>query len=244
MLSRRIRYFIAALLILTGLAGVRLMTAQDATPAPADDPDCTPERIQQQQETYALATALDFENNPALSLENMYQLGAYYQQLAVKCGYAPTEEDITQQIDFTLSISDLQTIIQSLSVGRDVDAIMTELETVSGDSFTGQLLFNGMEPLLDGEPLACANCHTGVNAPDIVGTYTRVTDIRLTDPALQDYTVERYLVESIVNPHAYAVPDYDPALMPDGLGSRLDIQMIADILVYLESQDQELPGGE
>jgi len=52
--------------------------------------------------------------------------------------------------------------------------------------------------------------------------------------------VRRYLVESIVQPNAYVVPNYLPNLMPPNMGTRLDAQMLADIVAYLESQDQLL----
>jgi len=49
----------------------------------------------------------------------------------------------------------------------------------------------------------------------------------------------RYLVESIVQPMVYIAPDYPPA-MPDIYGGQLTAQQLADIVAYLDSQDQWL----
>jgi hypothetical protein len=67
-----------------------------------------------------------------------------------------------------------------------------------------------------------------------------VDEIRLLDPALADYSIRRYLVESILHPQAYLVPDY-ANVMPPNYGSRLDLQQLANLVAFLESQDQLLP---
>jgi hypothetical protein len=63
-----------------------------------------------------------------------------------------------------------------------------------------------------------------------------VSGERLSDPALAGYSPEQYLVESIVVPQAYTVPGYAQA-MPQNFGERLDIQMLADIIAYIQSYD-------
>jgi mono/diheme cytochrome c family protein len=105
------------------------------------------------------------------------------------------------------------------------------LETVTGDPNNGQTLYNGA--------LACAGCHdAGLVAPQTAETWLAVTQgDRLSDPALAGYTPEHYLVESIVAPQVYTVPGF-AQVMPQNFGERLDIQMLADILAYLESFDQ------
>jgi mono/diheme cytochrome c family protein len=115
-------------------------------------------------------------------------------------------------------------------VGTDVPAILTQLETLSGDPLNGQTLYNGA--------LGCAGCHSNeVVAPLTQNTWPALqSGERLSDPALTGYTPEQYLVESIVNPDAYIVPGYTNA-MPDNFGERLDAQMLADIIAYLESYD-------
>lgn len=212
------------------------LTAQQDAPPTA----CDLANLAQQQQVFAQLLTLDFERSPELSLANLYRLGAMYQQLALGCGYLPSDSEINAQILLTLSITDVGTIIAANAVGGDVDAILAELETVIGDSFRGNLLYNGMEPSLDGSPLGCAGCHEGAAAPLTEGTFTRADEQRLLLPQFADYTVERYLVESIVHPELYIVEGYAPGLMPTFYGQRLDIQDMADILAYLLSQDQAI----
>lgn len=116
-------------------------------------------------------------------------------------------------------------------VGGDVPAIVAELETVSGDPLNGQTLYNGA--------LGCAGCHGNeIVAPLTSDTWPAlVNGTRLSDPALAGYTPEQYLVESIVHPEAYTVPNYAQA-MPRDFGERLDAQMLADIIAYLKSYDE------
>ncbi len=119
----------------------------------------------------------------------------------------------------------------------DVAAITAELMTLAGDPQNGQTLYNGGS-------LACAGCHTGPNAgivaPPLDGTWTRVTEERLAQPEFAGFTGEQYLVESILLPNDYTVPPF-VAAMPPNFGERLDIQMLADIVAYLKSQDGPSP---
>ncbi|MEL7436331.1 MAG: c-type cytochrome, partial [Chloroflexota bacterium] len=70
------------------------------------------------------------------------------------------------------------------------------------------------------------------------GSWTRIVDIRLNEPEFADYTAEQYAIESIIHPANYIVPDYENVIMPANYGSRLDAQQLADLLAYLQSQDQ------
>jgi hypothetical protein len=85
--------------------------------------------------------------------------------------------------------------------------------------------------------MTCHEVGAGDQAPATEGTWTRVDEIRLQDPALEGYSVEQYLVESIVQPDAYIVEGYAD-VMPHFYGTELDPQMLADIVAYLDSQDQ------
>lgn len=242
MTRRTLRWLMVVIIFMTAVAGARLLTAQDATPTP--DPACEPAALKQQQEAFAQVMSFDFENSPTLSLENLYKLGAYYQQLAVKCGYKLTEEDISHQIDLTLSITTLDKVMAARAVGMDVAEAMAKIEPLTGDPVMGQILYNGLDIVLDGTTLGCLTCHQGVTAPLVEGTYTRVVEIRLKEPQFAGYTARQYLVESILKPEAYIVPDFNPGLMPVQFGTRLDEQMLADIVAFLESQDQPLPEGQ
>jgi len=223
-------------LILTGLSlvGVGLLLAQDATatqtpaqaatlppplptPIPIEELTCNLEYLLNLQSDLALALTNFGENvqdDPAQELAALFRVGEVYQQLALECGYIPP--DAAARV-----------------VGTDIARILTTLETISGDPLNGQVLYNG--------EYGCAGCHEGANrvAPATEGTFTRVEDTRLTDPALAGYSAEQYLIESIVQPGHYVAPGHQN-IMPNNFGERLTAQELADLLLFLESQDQLL----
>ena len=119
---------------------------------------------------------------------------------------------------------------------EQIVAIVNQLTTVTADPQNGQALYNSGR-------LACAGCHVtggGVIAPHLEGTWTRVLEVRLADPRFAGYTGEQYLVESILRPDLYTVLPY-AGVMPTDFGTRLDMQMLADIVAYLKSQDGPSP---
>jgi hypothetical protein len=219
------------ILMLIGLFSLStgLLLAQDNSGA-----NCSPEALLAQAESLSAEYPLDSDDSAA----NLFRLGAAFQDLALDCGYAPSIKEVDTQIERTLMIAPLSQIIAVSAVGTDIDAIMLELETIYGDSFNGQLLYNGIEFGLDGTELACAACHNGEIAPTTEGMYTRVDEIRLLEAQFTDYDVRRYFVESILHPQAYIVPEYQAVMMTANFGTRLDLQQLADIVAYLESQDQ------
>jgi hypothetical protein len=171
---------------------------------------------------------------------NAFALGAALQDMALACGYQASAEEVDAQIKRTLSLAPLSAIIAASSIGQDLDVAMAEIENLSGDPFNGQMLFNGLEMGLDGAELGCAACHDGAIAPEVEGTWTRADEVRLLEPQFADYDVTRYLVESILHPQAYIVPEFTTTLMPNNFWARMDAQQLADLVAYLESQDQEL----
>lgn len=227
--------FGALIIIMIGVGVAGLLAAQNPPAA-----DCQPSALASQQQAFSEILTMDFEANPEQALANMYRLGAAYEDLALRCGYIPNETEQAALIQRVLSVVDLPQIVAQTAVGDDVDAILAQLAQTPGDPINGQLLFTGEAAALDGASLGCAGCHNGETAPAVEGTWTRITDIRLLDPLLDGYTVERYLVESIVHPNAYIAPDYLGNLMPQNYGARLDIQQLADLVAYLDSQDQYL----
>lgn len=230
--------FIAALSL--GLLGGVLL-AQDAeateTPAPVD---CSADGLAAVLQSLTEEFPVDFSADAEEATANLYRQGLVYQRIALECGYAPSEDEVTTSIDLTLNVANLETILLAQSVGTDTEVALAQIEDLYGDPSRGQQLYNGLEPVLDGTSLTCHGCHNDDTAPVVEGTWTRVDEIRLEDPALEGYTIEQYLVESIIDPNAYIVPDHLPNLMPDYFGTRLDAQMLADIVAYLDSQDQLL----
>jgi len=215
--------------LLTLLLGIGLLAAQsEPTPTPAPTEAATPEPVtlacdlkELQQKQAELADSLqtfsdDAGDNAGVALDNLFKVGAAYQQLALDCGYIPADA-------------------ASRAVGTDVERILNTLSKVTGDPLNGQLLYNG--------DFACASCHEtggGVVAPHTEGTYSRIEDTRLNDPLLAGYTPEQYIVESIVQPAHYVVPGYNP-VMPSDFGSRLTLQDLADLITFIESQDGPSP---
>ncbi len=123
------------------------------------------------------------------------------------------------------------------TVGPNVEEILANLP--EGDATHGEALYNGQEALEIGVPAGCSGCHAnGAVGPDTVGTWTRVQNQRLTLPEFADYTGEQYLIESIVQPNAYIVPGYSSGVMNANYGDQLTAQDLADIIAYLETQNQ------
>lgn len=203
--------------------------------------NCTPQALTQQQaELNTLLAAADFTENPQEAFGLFYTVGLAYQQMALDCGYQPTEEQLMELAISVAQLIDPAVLLAARAVGDDVEAILQTLEErgIYGDAFNGQLLYNGLVPGLDGTALGCSGCHSGPAAPATEALWTRVVEIRLEDPLLEDYSVQQYLVESIIHPQAYVVPGYLAELMPTYYGSRMDLQQLADLVAYLESQDQ------
>jgi mono/diheme cytochrome c family protein len=221
-LTTRLLLLLAAFSVSAGLA-----LAQTSPPTPIPPPTatarpvdliCDLEALLDQQraltaqlESFEADSAVD----PGLALDNLFRVGAAYQELALACGYIPP--------DFA-----------ERTVGVDVARIMALLPEVFGDTLNGQLLYN--------DTYGCAVCHQGEShtGPATEGTYTRVEEDRLTLPQFADYSVTQYLVESIVHPDAYVVPEHANA-MPRFYGDQLTLQELADIVAYLESQDGPSP---
>lgn len=236
MIRSRLTYvMIIAALCLGVMRGVLLAQQPEETAAPFD---CSPDGLDALMQSMNERFLLDFAADNEAATANLYRRGLVYQQIALECGYTPSSAEIDTSIDLTLNVADLSLILMAQSVGTDTQAALTQIEDLSGDPSRGQQLYNGLEPVLDGTQLTCYSCHDRINAPPLEGTWTRIDEIRLQDPMFEGYTVEQYLVESILHPNAYIVPDYQENLMPDYFGTRLDAQMLADIVAYLDSQDQ------
>ena len=204
----------------------------------AQDEACRADALTQQQGVLAAYLTLDFVNDAELALANLFRLGALYQTMALDCGYQPNEVEIDRMLEQTLAFISLDDLILAQAVGADVEAILVELDDVYGDPLNGQLLYNGLEPALGGSTLGCAGCHENeAVAPLTAGTWTRVDELRLALPAFADYSHRQFLVESIIQPMAYITPDY-AGMMPEIYGRQLTTQQLADLVAFLDSQDQ------
>lgn len=212
-------FAIAALMLITlGMAAAQetptpTPSIPTGTPSPVEL-NCDPAELIQQQTDLAAQLAafkLDTSEDAGVTLDTLFKVGEAYQELALNCGYIPADA-------------------ASRNVGYDIDRIMNALGTVYGDPINGQLLYNG--------DLGCAGCHEAEVplGPPTESTYTRVDEERLQDPAFEGYTVQHYLVESIIDPAEYVVPDYQN-VMVSNFGDRMTLQDLADVVSFLESQD-------
>jgi hypothetical protein len=216
----------AGILTLIGVLfiGMGLVAAQDtATPSPTPalptgtpspvELTCDPAALVKQQSDLAsqlAALKLDTSTEAGVTLDKLFKVGEAYQELALNCGYIPADA-------------------ATRTVGNDVTRILNTLDTVYGDPINGQVIYNG--------DMGCAGCHLADTpiAPPTEGTYTRIEE-RLKDPLLAGYTPEQYLVESIVQPAHYIVPGFQNVML-NNFGDRLTLQDLADLIVFLESQD-------
>lgn len=97
-----------------------------------------------------------------------------------------------------------------------------------GDPAQGELLFSGQG---DGE-LQCSACHSLKPGKTLVGP--SLADIGATaDTRIEGYSAEEYLRESILQPNAYVVEGFQPDIMPDNLGKRMNEQQLADLIAFL-----------
>jgi cytochrome c len=91
------------------------------------------------------------------------------------------------------------------------------------------------------ETIALANGCVGCHSTDPDQTMTGPTWFQVGDHAAGRVPGESpalYLYESIVNPNAYIVPNYQPNLMPDNFEERLSTQDLADLIAFLLEQRQ------
>ena len=130
--------------------------------------------------------------------------------------------------------------LQIMASGQPVGIEFNVADLPTGDATRGETLYTSNE-------LGCSSCHLGgVIGPDTVGTATRAADRIANAPELAGYTVEQYLVESILQPNAYIVPDEDSktysaggiSLMQQNYSDRIDSQDLADLVAYLMTQSQ------
>jgi cytochrome c2 len=114
------------------------------------------------------------------------------------------------------------------AVGTDIAQALP-----AGDAANGKTLAEG--------PFGCAACHVlstvgpawaGDGTTPGVGTRAAA---RLDEPGYNGAatTAEQYLLESIVDTHAYVVTGFDANLMPSTFGGRLTPQDAADLIAYM-----------
>jgi hypothetical protein len=203
------------------LAGLAL--ASEPTPAP-EAVDCSPAAVIAAQAELAAqleSFAEAYRQDDPEALAALYAVGRAYQELALACGHIPDDA-------------------ASLVINTDdIDRALAVLATLSGDPLAGQALYNGEVAAASGSILGCSGCHENAQvAPLTAGTWTRFDEERRALPQFAGYTFAHYTVESILRPWDYFVPTYPEFTMPDFYDTQLSYQNLADLVAYLESQDQ------
>jgi mono/diheme cytochrome c family protein len=126
------------------------------------------------------------------------------------------------------------------AVGSDVTVALAAIEGLTGDVARGDALYHSTQRSELNRVLPCAGCHAqdanGVG-PMTSGTWTRALSLHDGDPALAGYTPEFYLVEAILLPGNYIVPGFQN-VMQANLGNDMTAQDLADLVAYLETQNQ------
>lgn len=115
-----------------------------------------------------------------------------------------------------------------VGVDADTRALAANGGLTGGDPDLGSLKYTS---------LGCAACHThGQTGPATVSTYARIINDRLPNNAGRWASPEEYIAESIVHPNAFVVPGFNPGVMPQDWGAKLDIQDLKDLIAFLETQ--------
>ena len=137
-------------LLLATLAALTAILAQDESAE-----ECLAEKLAAQQSILADYLTPDFEADYGMALANLFRLGALYQSMALQCGYSPNDQQVDVMLLQALNFVSLDDLLAAQSVGKDVEQILLELDELSGDPLTGQMLYNGLEPTLGGVALGC-----------------------------------------------------------------------------------------
>lgn len=211
------------------------VAAQDATPTP-EPVSCTTDALKTYYAGLVAEAEAAFEAAPpsttpdgagldAALLETLYKAGESLQKRMLDCGYIPSD-------------------IDALPVGADtsLERVLEILDTLSADPLRGQLLYLGEEPTRgSNDILGCAGCHEGgAIGPETAGTWTRWDEQHTLNPQYAEESFAYFAAEAILHPNAYVAPPYMENLMPTFYGQALSYQDLADLIAFLESQDQLL----
>ena len=209
------------------------VTAQDATPEVTPEPvNCTIDGLK------AYYTSLTEEAQAALDTPGMdadlpqdtlgvlYDAGVSLQARMLACGYIPAD-------------------IDKLPVGEGtaIERVLEILDTLTGDPLHGQLLYLGQERSSQNTTLGCGGCHEAESeaapiGPPTEGTWTRWDEEYSLLPEYEDQPFAYFAAEAILNPNAHVEAPYPANVMPPFYGTALGYQDLADIIAFLESQDQ------
>lgn len=135
----------------------------------------------------------------------------------------------------------------SASAGPSVDAVCPDIESNPDSCVVDDIVVQisalevmdstaGQQAYTEN---ACSGCHFSgsVIAPAPQGVFTRAQGYSQQDPATFP-DARHYLVQSILYPNSFSSDGFTAGAMPTTFGKTLDLQTLANIVAYLESQDQ------
>ncbi len=114
------------------------------------------------------------------------------------------------------------------------DTDQTTALIMLADPNNGRTLFNTILTTSLG-PQACASCHY-VTPQEAEGVKAGPNQWNLRDRAgqrVEGQSAAAYIVNSILHPNDYVVPNYAPGVMPGNYEQILDIQQVYDLTAYL-----------
>lgn len=202
------------------------------TPVPEPDPlRCTPEGLRDYY-TGLVGEGQIALDSPSSDIEVssevlgiLYDAGKSLQERMLLCGYIPDD-------------------IASLPIGEDatLERVLEVLDTLSADPLRGQLLYLGQDRSSQNQTLGCSGCHESVNpiGPTTEGTWTRWDEQYRLLPEFAEQPFAYFAAESVLHPNAHVEPPFLENIMPPIYTSALGFQDLADIIAFLESQDQLL----
>ena len=115
-----------------------------------------------------------------------------------------------------------------VGVDADTKALAANGALLGGDPDLGSLKYTS---------LGCSACHNhGQTGPATAGTFARITNERLPQNSGRWASPEEYIAESVIHPNAYVVAGFNPGIMPQDWGTKLDLQDLKDLIAFLETQ--------
>lgn len=208
--------------------------AQEATSEPTPEAvDCTIDGLKTyyteltEEAQAAIDAAAPDEDLPQDALGALYDAGVALQERILACGYIPADID-------TMPVGE----------GTQIERVLEILDTLTGDPLHGQLLYLGQERSAQNTTLGCGGCHEAVEeemvpiGPPTEGTWTRWDEEYSLLPEYEAQPFAYFAAESILNPNAHVEEPYPANVMPPFYGTALGYQDLADIIAFLESQDQ------
>ena len=152
------------------------------------------------------------------------------------CGRATEEPFVpTQFVPPQPTSTPAPTATPDILAGNDPSARFETLVNEWGDPVQGEILYNMHQ---DAAGFACSTCHNHQNEERKIGPGLLNLAERSTT-RVADQSPELYIFNSIINPDAHVVEDYDENLMPENYWDIFSTVEISHITAYLLTLEGE-----